>query len=99
MPTQKRILMFAGLLGLLFGLGLQNGYAQTKGAPQHIYVADTVNSRIVRMDDMTGKNWVAFGEEGFEPNHLHYPEGLYVDTAGKIYIADVANNRIVRIDD
>jgi hypothetical protein len=84
MPNQKRILIMVGLLGLLFGLMTQNSNAQTKGAPQHIYVADTVNSRIVRFDDMTGKNWVAFGEEGYETNHFHYPEGLYVDTAGKI---------------
>src|SRR5262245_12687294 len=98
MSIQKRVLTVLGFLSLLLWLGLHHSYAQTKGAA-HIYVADTVNNRIIRFDDMTGKNWVAFGSEGNEVNQFHYPEGLAVDPSGRIYIADVANNRIVRIDD
>ena len=66
-----------------------------------IYVSDKCNYRIVRFDDMTGKNWVSFGgkrgsgmgEFGDELN------GIAVGPDGKIYIADEHNHRIVRIDD
>ena len=66
-----------------------------------IYVSDKCNYRIVRFDDMTGKNWVSFGgkrgsgagEFGDELN------GIAVGLDGKIYIADEHNHRIVRIDD
>ena len=33
---------------------------------QRIYIADMGNSRIVRVDDMTGKNWTTFGSAGAE---------------------------------
>jgi sugar lactone lactonase YvrE len=32
-------------------------------------------------------------------NKFNNPNGIFVDTAGKIYIADTGNNRIVRMDD
>ena len=66
-----------------------------------IYVSDKCNYRIVRFDDMTGKNWVSFGgkrgsgvgEFGDELN------GITVGPDGKIYIADEHNERVVRMDD
>lgn len=66
-----------------------------------IYVSDKCNYRIVRFDDMTGKNWASFGgkrgngvgEFGDELN------GIAVGPDGKLYIADEHNHRIVRIDD
>jgi DNA-binding beta-propeller fold protein YncE len=64
-----------------------------------IYVADRHNDRIVRIDDMTGANFTAFGTVGSGLNQLHTPNSLAFDTQGKIYIADLYNNRIVRIDD
>ena len=66
-----------------------------------IYVSDTCNYRIVRFDDMTGKNWVSFGGKrgsgvGEFGDALN---GIAVGPDGKIYIADEHNHRIVRIDD
>jgi streptogramin lyase len=64
-----------------------------------IYVADSQNNRIVRMDDMTGAGWVTLGAPGFEVNHFSSPQGIFVDGAGRIYVADSQNHRIVRMDD
>jgi DNA-binding beta-propeller fold protein YncE len=97
--TQKRFLATVGLLILLLGLGLSYSDALSKSGPQHIYVTDTVNNRIVRMDDMNGTNWTTFGTSGDGTNQFMHPEGIFVDTTGKIYVADSGNNRIVRIDD
>ena len=62
-----------------------------------LYIADTGNKRIVRMDDLSGKGWTTFGNIGTE-KRLHGPVGIAVDEAGRIYIAD-SPDRIVRIDD
>jgi len=64
-----------------------------------IYVADTGNFRIVRMDDMAGKNWTTLGTLGLGPKQFRDPSGIYVDKAGKIYVSDADINRIVRMDD
>jgi streptogramin lyase len=68
------------------------------GAGQ-IYVTDTGNNRIVRMDDMAGTGWRSFGRHGPDPNQFNRPEGVFVDGAGRIYVADRDNHRIVRMDD
>lgn len=60
-----------------------------------IYVADTQNSRIIRIDDISGTNWIAFSGS----SQFSYPSGLWLDATGRIYVADTLNNRIVRMDD
>jgi sugar lactone lactonase YvrE len=64
-----------------------------------IYIADTYNNRIVRMDDMNGTNWTAFGSQGSGTNQFWYPSGIAVDSSNRIYICDQRNSRIVRMDD
>jgi DNA-binding beta-propeller fold protein YncE len=64
-----------------------------------IYIADMMNDRIVRVDDMTGGGWVTFGTQGGAPGQIHWPWGVDLDASGRIYIADSANGRIVRVDD
>lgn len=60
-----------------------------------LYIADTYNNRIVRMDDMTGANWIAFGSNGTGTNHFRLPWGIFVDAAGKIYVTNSTNCRVV----
>ena len=73
---------------------------------QYIYVADTMNNRIVRFTDITGNavgnssvNWITYGTVGVGVDELNQPTDIALDSQGRIYIADSANNRVVRIDD
>jgi sugar lactone lactonase YvrE len=60
----------------------------------HIYIADMVNNRIVRMDDMAGAKWTAFGSPGRGVSQFNRPWGVAVDTSGRVYVADDGNCRI-----
>ena len=64
-----------------------------------IFVTYDGSHRIVRVDDMQGTNWIAFGSEGSGTGQFRYPAGVWVDANQRIYIADFDNFRIVRIDD
>lgn len=73
-------------------------------AQGHIYVADQGNSRIVRMDDMSGDNWTTLGSIAQSNQlsgtiHLKNPAGVAIDTQGHIFVADQGNSRIIRMDD
>ena len=61
-------------------------------------MADSGNDRIVRIDDMTGKNWVSFGQPGAGTGQFNVPASIFVNSAGNIFVAD-GNERIVRISD
>lgn len=66
---------------------------------EEIFITDSSNKRIVRIDDMSGTNWTTFGSSGSGTNQFDFTYGIAVDSAGKIYIVDSGNHRIVRIDD
>ena len=72
-------------------------YLNTQYEP--LFIADTYNNRIVRMDSMAGANWITFGSHGAGTNKFQLPWGIAVDAAGKIYVTDGGNCRVVRIDD
>lgn len=63
-----------------------------------IYVADTRNHRIVRMDDMTGAGWVTCGTQGSGDYQFNLPSALFIGEAGQVYVADTGNHRIVQLD-
>jgi sugar lactone lactonase YvrE len=63
-----------------------------------IYVADTANNRIVRLDTMTGTNWQTLGAFGRGTSQFSAPVGIALDASGRIYVADTGNCRIVRMD-
>jgi len=44
----------------------------------HIYIADSGNDRIVRIDDMAGKGWIAFGTSGKGDGQFNTPSGVFM---------------------
>src|SRR2546427_509626 len=65
-----------------------------------IYVMDTGNNQLVRMDDMNGTNWTTLSGIGSgDGQFAQYVAPVAFDASGRIYIADTGNRRIVRMDD
>jgi len=71
----------------------------------NIYIADTHNHRIRRIDTTGTITTIAGSTSGFSGDNapasaasLALPHGLTLDATGNIYIADTANHRIRRID-
>lgn len=62
----------------------------------NIYVSDTGNNRIRRIDP-NGTISMFVGAYS-SAARLDYPKGLDLDDAGNLYIADFGNNRVVRAD-
>ena len=85
-------------------LSLPSGVAVA--GPGTLYIADTENQRIRRVDASGTITTVAgSGEYGYSGDNgpatqaqFKRPEGLAVDSAGNLYIADRENNRIRRVD-
>jgi sugar lactone lactonase YvrE len=76
------------------------------GPDRDLYIADSYNNRIRRIDHRTGliSTVAGTGERGFSGDggpatsaDLHFPEGLAVDRHGNIFIADTVNRRIRRV--
>ena len=76
------------------------GYGNTgyNSAYTPFYFTDG-NARILRSDDLSGTNAIAFGTQGTGTGQFYGPSGIALDSAGRIYITDTYNDRIVRIDD
>jgi len=73
----------------------------------NIYIADTINYRIRKVDASTGyistvagngAHYGSIGDGGAAISaQLYNPEGVVVDSAGNIYIADSGNHRIRKV--
>lgn len=63
------------------------------GADDCVYIADTGNNRIVKLDS-DGKFLNTFDDGG----KLNGPKGIYVDKDGDMFISDTMNERIVHLD-
>jgi len=64
-----------------------------------IYLSDSGNSRIVRIDRFGGEEIAFFGSRGEGTGKFLVPRAVGIGPDGKIHILDSDNRRIVRIDD
>src|SRR2546428_1636220 len=62
-----------------------------------IFVTDARNSRVVRVDNMTGSGWTTLGTRGTGINQFTFPFGIFVNPTGQIFVADIY--RIGRVND
>ncbi len=77
------------------------------GPSGDLFIADSYNNRIRRIDHSTGliSTVAGTGNRGGDGDggpaaaaELHFPEGLAVDNAGNVFIADTVNRRVRRVD-
>ena len=117
----RRIDAGTGLITTVAGIGVQgfsgdNGPATTASidsptglavTASALYVADTHNHRIRKLDLSTGilTTVAGTGVPGFSGDSalatvaaIALPHGLTVDSSGNLYLADTANHRVRRID-
>ena len=68
----------------------------------NLYIADTNNSRIRKVDSSGNISTVAGGASGdggaATAAQLNFPEGVALDGSGNLYIADTFNHRIRKVD-
>ena len=73
----------------------------------NMYIADTGNNRIIKINKNTKiiSNIAGTWEKGFNGDNinatnanLNNPQGLGVDSMGNVYIADTDNNRVRKVD-
>jgi len=94
---------FAGDGGLAASATLNYPESVALDPNGNLYIADTINHRIRRIDSSTGviSTIAGTGVEGFTGDggpalaaKIGDPVGITVDTSGKVYFADESNNRI-----
>ncbi len=118
----RRVDAFTGAISTLAGTGasgdggdggpaseaqLSEPEAVAVDSADNVYIADSANQRIRRVDATTGTistiagsgHWDYGGDGGPATEaHLRHPRGIAVDGAGNVYIADSGNHRIRKVD-
>lgn len=78
--------------------GIISGVTGYNSSYTPLYFTDG-NARILRSDDLSGANAIAYGTQGSGVGQFYGPSGIALDSGRRIYITDTYNDRIVRIDD
>ena len=97
---------FSGDGGPAVEAEFRNPYGVAVDSAGNLYIADTSNRRIRKIDSTGTITTIAgTGEYGFSGDggpaveaELSQPRGVAVDSAGNVYIADVNDHRIHKID-
>ena len=97
---------FSGDGGAATSAQLRNPYDVALDGSGNLYIADTWNHRIRKVDSSGNISTVAgTGTDGFSGDgaaataaQLNQPTGVAVDGSGNLYIADTVNHRIRKVD-
>ncbi|HUI57792.1 MAG TPA: protease pro-enzyme activation domain-containing protein [Bryobacteraceae bacterium] len=97
---------YSGDGGAATGAEVSSPDGMAVDASGNLYIADTINGRIRKVDQSGNISTVAgtgsccySGDGGAAPNaRLGYPAGVAVDGAGNLYIADTINERIRKVN-
>ena len=97
---------YSGDGGPATSASLREAWAVAVDALGNLFIADSGNDRIRRVDAVTGTittvagdgNWGFSGDGGPAASaSLNYPSGVAVDDRGRLFIADEYNNRVRRV--
>lgn len=83
---------FLGAQQTVAATGLSGPRGAAVDSSGNLYIADTSNNRIVKIDP-TGAQTVV----STSPLTLNAPRGMAIDTTGNLYVSDNGNNRVVKI--
>jgi sugar lactone lactonase YvrE len=73
--------------------GLKNPFGLAQGPSGKIYVADTLNHRIIRLSE-DGAYELEWGSRGSAAGEFSAPVGLTTDSEGNVYVSETWNKRI-----
>jgi type VI secretion system Hcp family effector len=97
---------FSGDRGAAISAQLNYPHGVALDTLDNLYIADTFNHRIRRVDTSgvittfagTGKGGFSGDRGAATSANLFFPHGVALDTSGNLYIADSQNHRIRRVD-
>ncbi len=97
---------FSGDGGAATAAQLNAPYDMALDGAGNLYIADTQNNRIRKVDTagvittVAGTGTQSYGGDGGAATaaHMHHPSGVALDGAGNLYIADANNHRVRKVD-